>query len=66
MTERHFQLRLDCRYQGTENTIDSLNLESLNDGAWEELSLDIRSPGFPVVYQWSVFLPAPLYARQLR
>lgn len=46
MTERHFQLRLDCRYQGTENTLDSLKLESLKDGAWEELSLDIRSPGF--------------------
>lgn len=46
MKPRHFQLRLNCTYQGSNNEIDTLQLEVLKDNAWEELELGIRSPGF--------------------
>jgi hypothetical protein len=46
MTERYFHLKLQCTYKGTENEIEDLTIEVLNDNEWEELNLDIRSPGF--------------------
>lgn len=46
MTDRHFYLRLNCTYKDSENDINDLTVEVLNDNEWEELNLDIRSPGF--------------------
>jgi hypothetical protein len=46
MTNRYFYLRLNCTYQGSENNIDDLAIESRNDKGWEKLDLNIRSPGF--------------------
>ena len=46
MTNRNFYLRLNCTYEGSENNIDDLTIESRNDNGWEKLDLNIRSPGF--------------------
>jgi len=46
MTDRFFHLRLKASYQGSENKVDDLAVEVLHDNEWEDLQLDIRSPGF--------------------
>ena len=46
MTDKSFNLRLNCTYEGTENKIDNLLVEVLNDNKWEKLDLSVRSPGF--------------------
>ena len=46
MANRHFYLRLNCTYEGPENNIDDLTIESRNDTGWEKLDINIKSPGF--------------------
>ncbi len=46
MADKTFHLRLNADYQGSENNIQNLAIEILNDGSWESLELDIHSPGF--------------------
>lgn len=46
MTEKVFDIRLTTTYQGTENRIDTLDAEILQDGDWQELVIDTLSPGF--------------------
>lgn len=46
MAKRHFHLRLQASYQGDENAIDQLMVEVKKESGWEELDLNIRSPGF--------------------
>jgi len=46
MSARHFNLKLQATYSGSENKIDDLELQVLHDDEWEPLKLDISSPGF--------------------
>lgn len=46
MSDRNFHLRLNATYQSDENKIDDLTVEVLHDNDWENLDLNIRSPGF--------------------
>jgi len=61
MANRHFYLRLNCTYEGPENNIDDLTIESKNDSGWEQLDLNVKSPRILIIYQWIIFLPASLY-----
>jgi hypothetical protein len=48
MSNFTFQMLLHCQYSGDENQIDSLHVEHLVDNEWQDLKLDIYSPGFDV------------------
>lgn len=46
MNTKQFHLRLHAGYQGSDNTLDDLAVEILNEGKWEAMDLNIRSAGF--------------------
>lgn len=46
MNDRHFRIQLYCTYKDSNNDIDELNIEMLQDEEWQTLNLNIRSPGF--------------------
>lgn len=48
MSQRNFQMRLRCRYEGEENKVAALDVEHLVDGRWQALDLGIGSPGFDI------------------
>ncbi len=62
MSDRHFHLKLHSRYRTDENQIEDLTLEVLNDGNWEPLEIDKRSPGF-LLYINALFSCQHLYMR---
>lgn len=62
MIDRIFNLRLNCTYEGTENKIEKLSIEVLNDNKWGTLSLSIRSPGF-LLFISGLFSCQHLYMR---
>ena len=43
-----FQMLLKSHYKGDENDIDQLHVEHLVEDNWQELDLDIKSPGFDI------------------
>lgn len=43
-----FQMLLHCQYTGDENNVDTLHVEHLVDDEWQELDLNISSPGFDI------------------
>ncbi len=48
MSDRHFNMRLDCTYGGEENSIAALEVEHQVDGEWQPLELAVTSPGFDI------------------
>lgn len=46
MLEKHFNLKLHATYADEKNSIESLSIDVKGDDGWQELSLDIHSPGF--------------------
>ena len=62
MENRVFQMRLNCSYKGPENKINQLNVEVLNDGEWQSLDLNIKTPGF-MLFNYGLFSCQHLYFR---
>ena len=48
MSDFTFQMLIHCHYIDDENTIDQLHVEHLVDDTWQELDLNISSPGFDI------------------
>ncbi len=48
MNDLTFQMLLHSHYTGDENDIDQLHVEHLVDDEWQELDLNIYTPGFDV------------------
>lgn len=48
MSSLTFQMLLQCHYSGDENNIDQLHVEHLVDDNWQELDLNIHTPGFDI------------------
>ena len=48
MSDLTFQMLLQCHYTGDENDIDQLHIEHLVENDWQELELNINSPGFDI------------------
>lgn len=46
MITRRFQMRLDCRYQGPDNTPSDLHVQTLDQGEWRDFQLGFATPGF--------------------
>jgi hypothetical protein len=62
MNNRHFHLKLKATYQGEKNAIDNLQVHVLKGDQWENLELNIRSPGFQL-YINGLFSCQHLYMR---
>ena len=54
MTDKTFTMRLSCAYQGDENEITQLEVEHLNEGAWEVFEPGLQSPGF-LIFVYAIF-----------
>jgi len=39
---------LQCHYTGDKNNVDSLHVEHLVEDEWQELDLNIKTPGFDI------------------
>jgi hypothetical protein len=48
MSSLTFQMLLQSHYSGDENNIDQLHVEHLVDDNWQELDLNINTPGFDI------------------
>ena len=46
MTSRDFEIRLSCSYNGPDNAIDELSVETLVEGEWQALDINLKAPGF--------------------
>lgn len=62
MNERRFDLRLSCRYQGSENTVTELFVVHFEKDVWKPLGLGETSPGF-LIFVYSIFTCQHLYMR---
>jgi len=62
MNARKFQMRFSARYIDPDNSVDQLEVECLNNGEWQRLDLDIRSPGFQL-FNYGLFSCQHLYFR---
>ena len=62
MSERVFQMRLDCRYQTSDNKVADLRVEHLEEGEWKPFDLHLDSPGFQV-FVYAAFTCQHLYFR---
>jgi hypothetical protein len=48
MSDLTYQMLLHCTYKNDENDVDQLVVEHLVDDSWQELNLNISSPGFDI------------------
>jgi hypothetical protein len=62
MSERNFQLRLRCAYEGDENKPAALEVEHLVEGEWRPLELNTAAPGFEI-FVYSMLTCQHLYFR---
>ena len=62
MSDRNFEMRLNCRYTDPDNTIDQLSVETLIDSEWQVLNLNLKSPGFQL-FNYGLFSCQHLYFR---
>ena len=62
MSERNFNMRMQCTYAGDENAVSGLEVEHLVDGQWQPLGLGETSPGFDV-FVYAIFTCQHLYFR---
>ena len=62
MSDRKFEMRLDCRYTEPESAINQVSVESLIEDEWQPLDLTTRSPGFQL-FNYGLFSCQHLYFR---
>ena len=62
MSKHIFKLRMNTTYTSSENDIDSLEVELLEDNEWKRLDLNTSTPGF-LVYVYSIFTCQHMFLR---
>ena len=62
MTQRVFQMRLECRYQRPDNSVAELRVQLMEKGAWADFELGFEQPGF-VIFVYAVLNCQHLYMR---
>jgi uncharacterized OsmC-like protein len=55
-----FQMLLKCHYEGDKNDVVQLHVEHLVDDNWQELDLNIRSPGFDI-FMYAILICQHMY-----
>jgi len=54
VSKRNFRMRLRSTYEGTTNTVASLEVEHKVKGEWQPLDLGLASPGFDI-FVYAIF-----------
>ena len=62
MSARTFRMRMQCDYQGSDNSVVRLGVEHQVEDRWEPLELGLQSPGFEI-FVYAVFTCQHLYFR---
>lgn len=62
MSARTFHMRMQCRYEGSDNSVAGLSVEQRVEGQWQPLDLGLRSPGFDI-FVYAVFTCQHMYFR---
>lgn len=62
MSERVFEMRLACRYTGSENDMTGLEVELLEDGVWKAFNVENETAGF-LIFVYSVFTCQHMHLR---
>ena len=62
MSERVFDMRLTCRYSGSENDVAALQVELLEDDVWKAFNVDNETAGF-LIFVYSVFTCQHMHLR---
>jgi len=62
MSARTFHMRMQCRYEGSDNSVSGLAVEQRVEGQWQPLDLGLRSPGFDI-FVYAVFTCQHMYFR---
>ena len=62
MSERNFSMRLKSTYEGTTNTVASLEVEHEVEGEWQPLDPGLASPGFDI-FVYAIFTCQHMYFR---
>lgn len=62
MSARTFHMRMQCSYEGSDNTPAALAVEHLVEEQWQPLDLGLRTPGFDI-FVYSVFTCQHTYFR---
>lgn len=62
MSEREFNMRLNCAYEGDNNTVRRLEVEHKVNGEWKPLELGLASPGFDI-FVYSMLTCQHMYFR---
>ena len=62
MSDFTFQMLIHCHYTDDENTIGQLHVEHLVDDNWQELDLNISSPGFDI-FMFAILTCQHMYFR---
>jgi hypothetical protein len=62
MAERHFRVRVTCRYREPNNAVEHLKVDLLTKSGWQPLDLNIDSPGFQI-FVYAIMACQHLYVR---
>ena len=62
MSDFTFQMLLHSSYTNDENDIDQLHVEHLVDDSWQELDLNLSSPGFDI-FTYAILTCQHMYFR---
>ncbi len=62
MSERVFEMRLQCAYTRPDNTVTDLQVQLLVEGEWKPLALNKGTAGF-LIFTYAVFTCQHLYMR---
>ena len=62
MNKHIFNLRMKATYAASENEIDTLEVEVLDDNQWTTLDFNTRTPGF-LIYVYSMFTCQHMFLR---
>jgi uncharacterized OsmC-like protein len=62
MSARNFHMRLQCRYEGSDNGVAELGVEQRVGDRWQPLELGVRSPGFDI-FVYAVLTCQHMYFR---
>ena len=62
MAKHSFKMRLNCRYETSDNTVAKLKVENFEDDEWHDFELGFKLPGF-LIFVYAILNCQHLYMR---
>ena len=62
MKQHDFQLRMNCRYEEPDNSLEQIDIWTLIEGEWKALDINAKTPGFQALC-YALFSCQHLYFR---